>query len=512
MNECPLVCLSDDLIYNIVAFLDVKDIHNLFSTSRNLHYRGEGTFFWKSLLKDLCPRTFELYVSNENDDNAKGKYGNVQHAEKGQGQNEVLHVSKKNKKSKRLKHIFSQTFLASNPAKVRWKHIPRKGFGASPPEREGHVMVKLGTERLVLTGGFCPDIFIYVLRIHHNINGFDVGQPDENKNTRISEWLRIRPRIEGDVEYIFSHLFAYGCSLTAIDDKRMIRFGGFRSGGYTRPCNQLLLLTFDYNNKNTHENVTATWKLVETKGTPPDERAYHSATLVAERYIVILGGMNDDEAILSEAILDTQTWTWISMPRNQADVEKPQGRYGHSVILDEKKNRLLLFGGGNGCDLLRDGDDYEDVWEFNFKTSLENDIISSFPWKWRKIYDSTIQSKNLSCDSRHILSTEEKLNIARCHVSVKLSPTTVLFFSGGGVSSTNNLILFDLIHDEWKRLSSVTGQKPLARFTGAGAVIGGWFITHGGFSSQYGVLGDVAVLDLAPALNRSFETCFGCLG
>jgi hypothetical protein len=26
----------------------------------------------------------------------------------------------------------------------------------------------------------------------------------------------------------------------------------------------------------------------------------------------------------------------------------PSGRHGHSIVLDSKRNRLVLFGGGNG--------------------------------------------------------------------------------------------------------------------------------------------------------------------
>ena len=48
------------------------------------------------------------------------------------------------------------------------------------------------------------------------------------------------------------------------------------------------------------------------------------------------------------------------------------GRHGHSVILDGNRNRLLLFGGGSGTDLLRSGRDNSEVWELRMNEDWES--------------------------------------------------------------------------------------------------------------------------------------------
>merc|ERR1712127_4455 len=100
------------------------------------------------------------------------------------------------------------------------------------------------------------------------------------------------------------------------------------------------------------------------------------------------------------------------------------------------------------------------------------------------------------------LQVHDRLNLARCHLSAKISSNKVLFF-GGGTAATNNVILYDLQRGEWNRVT-VEGSKPIGRFTAVGAAVNGWFIAHGGYSVITGALGDTLLLDLAPKLNRSF--------
>jgi len=523
MSQRPLVNLSDDLIYHIIQFLEPKDVPQLLSTSKHFYQRGEQPVLWKFLLKQLSPSIYDssmTILSNQ----SKGK-------DQDQGQRKVCSnntsssdTDKENAQNiiegKQVKTMYIQNALASDPSKVRWKEIiESSGSDNSPIEREGHIMAKLGTNRIVLTGGYCTDFFIYVLDIQHTCrNTASSTTTNTDSSTRIQGWKKIRPQILGKREV--AYLFAYGCSLTAIDDKRMVRFGGFQSGGYSGACNQILLLIVegddDDDSKDNATGITAKWKLIDTKGNPPDPRAYHTATFVAERFIVILGGIFDNRSIISEAILDTQTWTWIDVSTNDsiihADVtysQRPTGRYGHSVILDENKNRLVLFGGANGCDLLREGIDNAEVWELSMKNCWKRNISSSLPWKWNKIHhDGRHKQKSIAHNPIRMLTALEQLMLARCHISVQLSSSRVMFFSGGGQISTNELIVYDLVRDEWKRLT-IEGMPPAPRFTAVGVVMGGWFIAHGGYTCGSGALGDLLILDLAPALNRSFEICSG---
>ena len=50
------------------------------------------------------------------------------------------------------------------------------------------------------------------------------------------------------------------------------------------------------------------------------------------------------------------------------------GRHGHSVVLDNRRNRLVLFGGGSGSDLLRSGEDNSEVWELKMNDDWETSL------------------------------------------------------------------------------------------------------------------------------------------
>jgi hypothetical protein len=183
-------------------------------------------------------------------------------------------------------------------------------------------------------------------------------------------------------------------------------------------------------------------------------------------------------SIGSEYILDTHTWEWIDCISCSTP---PSGRHGHSVILDDKHNRLLLFGGGSGSDLLRSGVDNSEVWELrmgeigNWRTNLKD----SLPWTWNKLHDdcnnmnnvgssnggggggggdndesedeSTATTTSNSNNHNNKLSPAETLCLGRCHNCTKISRDTVLLLFGSGRPSTNGMIAYDLTTDTFFR-------------------------------------------------------------
>ena len=332
-----------------------------------------------------------------------------------------------------------------------------------PSSREGHVACLLGRQQeyLIVTGGFCnDDTIVYVKYV-----GDAVSENCNNKkaNTVNRDWYRIPCRDPASITG--RPCSVYGATLTQLDAYRAIRFGGFQSGGYSDETSQVAVLTLhvnDHDDNNYPPNMNQlsySWQVIPTHqqnhhqqqqlaasmaaaaptsiwtprtGEAHLARAYHTATLLRHRYLLCLGGMQSSRSILAPALLDTRTWTWLdttqtpicaelplrnangqgqtsSTPSSSDVVEAPSGRHGHSVILDEKRQRLVLFGGGSGSDLLRSGKDNTEVWELQFGSSLApafcssmrpygahrvhgcdgnsdwDDLVTSLPWQWRKL-------------------------------------------------------------------------------------------------------------------------------
>jgi hypothetical protein len=251
---------------------------------------------------------------------------------------------------------------------------------------------------------------------------------------------------------------------------------------------------------------------------------------------------------VNEAVLDTKTWTWIGNSRiacgSDSMDSRPSDRHGHSVVSDDSRNRLVLFGGGSGTDLLRSGEDNSEVWELRLGENWRDSekFVESFPWKWKKLHED---SNVYNDDNNHNGSTVEtfgdsagygaskltpslSLCLGRCHHGIKISRDTALLLIGSGRPSTNGLLAYDLNTDDFFRqqrlpqhsLSSssssfatfsdfgstrsavlVKGILPKPRFTGIAAFLeeDGYIITHGGYCSQdHDTIGTIDVLDLAP--------------
>lgn len=386
------------------------------------------------------------------------------------------------------KEYILREYLRNTPA-VRWHKI-RSGGSISP--REGHMACTFPAdrneeERVVVTGGFSDDSGVYVLQTRGGVLG---------------QWTRLLPRGHRD--------FIYGATLTVLDSTRAIRFGGFQSGGYSDECNILMLLTLEERDSG---SLTCRWEIIQDQNSHlAAPRAYHTATLLAGRYLLVIGGMTERGSIMSLSMLDTFDWTWLGCIVNGGP---PSGRHGHSVVLDERRDRLVLFGGGSGSDLLRTGEDNSEVWELRMGDGWITNLKGSFPWTWRKLHrdidddDEEEDGAHGSADranegfesnaTRNKLTPSEALCLGRCHCGLKISPETSLFLLGSGSPSTNGVVAYDLSRDVFFRPHAL-GSLPQPRFTFACTTLHrGYILVHGGFSSQDSrALGDFYVLDLAP--------------
>jgi hypothetical protein len=209
------------------------------------------------------------------------------------------------------------------------------------------------------------------------------------------------------------------------------------------------------------------------------------------------------------------------------------------VILDHRRHRLVLFGGGSGSDLLRSGIDNSEVWELDMGNGLwKTDLVQSLPWTWRKIHDDVVVSSQLgvsnhysdsgrcggggndpldanvtgrlaysSKNHRQQLSRAEALSLGRCHNAIHVAPDTVLFVFGAGRPSTNGVLGYNLATDSFVR-PRVQGPLPRPRHSGVAVFLPdeGYLLVHGGYTMQLGSsVEDMCLLDLAPSLRRNFS-------
>jgi hypothetical protein len=397
--------------------------------------------------------------------------------------------------------------------------------------REGHISCVLdgptdGYKSVVITGGFSDDRSVTVIELKEGGNN-NWG------------WTRLNPRC---LTPPFS--FVYGASLTALPSalakemekdrfmkpnyyhrsgkiinrnvSKAIRFGGFEGGGYSGESNQVWILTIvDYEFEDETLDQFAVWEKVETQQQEQEQehgakaRAYHSATLLYNRYLLIIGGMTSSGSCIDESILDIEEMKWIDASKVCEGEEKPKGRHGHSAVWDKRRDRLLLFGGGSGYDLLRSGTDNNEVWELKMKVEIPQLMNSSSNnrWEWSMIRKNTVHQQERNDDDVTMnLSPSESLCLGRCHNAMKIGPDSVLFMFGGGRPSTNGVIGYNLATDNFIR-PKIHGPLPVPRFTGIATFLEteGYILVHGGFNDNIrrAVL-DMFVLDLAPTLGRNF--------
>ena len=447
---------------------------------------------------------------------------------------------------------------------VKWYPINTSTEPVGLEGREGHVSCVWNdhdgdgsNRRVILTGGFTDDQNIYMLvpgpvvrRDQQQLGHDQINQPLYTRSEW--RWMPFGPTRPPS--------FVYGASLTAIQGSKItldnngnrireykaIRFGGFRSGGYSRETNEVVMLTLQEpetlpltpemaeNFDNPLSYPRFIWETIPTKNlnsVPCPSRAYHSATLLLNRYLVVFGGMQSNRSIQDLSVLDTETWTWISP--GSIDIEDvgqtPSARHGHSAIVDTKRNRLVMFGGGSGSDLLRSGMDNSEVWELKFgddwKTNFEHSLQH---WKWRKIHETVkddvdnnnnnnsgegesdqMEQKKSVVENNAVrggLTPLEALCLGRCHNSTKVTPDKVILMFGSGRPSTNGLVTYDLQMDEFvKPGPTISGTLPTPRFTGVAMYLEeeGLIMTHGGFCTQNSLAHNkVDVLDIAPGRRR----------
>ena len=519
--------LPDELKQLVALFLPAKDILSILTVNRAFQELGNGLCFWKCLLQRETADLPHQDITRK-DALATTTTTTTTASSIARIKRQFLIESIGNHDLTTIKWCFAETNAASMTPHPREGHsmcvlynhhhhhhhynddddddssscnnatTNQQSSSSSSPQNNSNL------QRIVLTSGWSNDARIHTLDYYTLSSSTKTTPPPRVWRSAVPTGHR--------------PLNVYGDSLIGLDSTRAVRFGGMSGAGYRHECNHVYVLHThqQQQQENDPPRLVAAWERIHFSPTDalPAPRAYHAATLLNNRYMYIVGGIHSHGPMLAEAILDVVEWKWIVVDGKSECVSSPDGlrpspRLGHSIVLDDTRNRIVLFGGGNGNDLLRTGKENTEVWQLEMGPHWQQDLPGSLPWKWSLLHrDQANEDDDNEDDLDHAnrLTPSQRLCLGKCHVGHKVSRDMVVLAFGSGHPSTNGVLGYHLKTDSFVSLG-VRGSVPRGRMTCGSVVLPheGWVLVHSGYSTQETTcLEDVVVMDLAPALNRSF--------
>ena len=222
----------------------------------------------------------------------------------------------------------------------------------------------------------------------------------------------------------------YHCMVYDTFNNKTVMFGG-----------QLVIDIASLSNETWTWNITGTsWTKETTTGSPSARR---SATMVydsARHVCVLFGGWDgnaDDETWEYNAA--TTTWTKVHAGGSPGD-GNPSARYAHSAAYDSARNRMVVFGGGNGT-----GNNAvaTETWEWNGATATWAKILPA-------LYPAAGASRAMAYDvlrariiySAGYLETWEWAGTNWVHNTFLVYPTAAIYHAMAYDSDRNKVMCF----------------------------------------------------------------------
>eukprot|EP00899_Mesostigma_viride_P021436 jgi/Mesvir1/29294/Mv01557-RA.2 len=115
------------------------------------------------------------------------------------------------------------------------------------------------------------------------------------------------------------------------------------------------------------------WYKPMVRGTAPQARAYHSATLV-RNMIVVFGGNGGKKCFKEVHVLDTDTYTWFEPPTLTSAQASPAARTGHSAVLAPDGRHVIIYGGWDYSNAYDRAKVFNDVWALDTES-----------WQWHEV-------------------------------------------------------------------------------------------------------------------------------
>lgn len=253
----------------------------------------------------------------------------------------------------------------------RWIALPV--FGSRPPARYKHAAAAVD-EKLYIVGGirngrYLSDVQVFDLKSFSwsNLNLKPNADKSEDRGSleilpATSSHIVIKwgnklliigghsKKVSDEITVLFVDLETHLCGVMETSGKVPVARGGHSAtligsrvivfGGEDRSRRLL-------NDVHVLDLETMTWDLVEAMQTPPAPRFDHTATVHADRYLLIFGGCSHSIFFNDLHVLDLQTMEW-SQPQFQGDLVA--ARAGHAGI-SIYENWYIVGGGDNktGC-------------------------------------------------------------------------------------------------------------------------------------------------------------------
>jgi len=168
--------------------------------------------------------------------------------------------------------------------------------------------------------------------------------------------------------------------------------------------------------------------------------------------------------------------------------------------------RLVIVGGTNGTDMLRNGVELGQVHILSILSPSSLSLSSTHDLVW-----STPQL--VRAEGHASVGGLRNLEDfpGRCHCACLLGTNRIITF-GGGARNSNTVTVLDLDVEERERerervtyyVPNVKGAAPLRRCSCVGALVGKWMVIQGGWHNGHGELSDVQLLDLSYGTSEKY--------
>jgi len=240
--------------------------------------------------------------------------------------------------------------------------------------------------------------------------------------------------------------------------------------------------------------ATREWKSLHPQGTAPSARHSHTA-VVHNGSMFIYGGIGTGSNTLGSIFkydFERNTWEEI-VPKGG---EKPEERWGHTAIMNEATNSMIIFGGyGNQF--------YNDLFEFRFETQMWHKLPSygkkPLP---RQFHSAVLRDKKMYVTGGFAVKNNHnelyQYNLETCTWTMLCPPPVALrghtavhydkdmiMFGGFDARQSNDIFVYNYDSDTWHTLEgSEFEHAPQPRHFHSAVIHDKHMYVFGGFSMK----------------------------